>query len=161
MTPLDRRWPFISFLDAGFAEIFSQIVSMRVKKLSNTNFISSRHNEREKASLPVDIHHSKTLLLKLPIIRRRALIKFSFQRSVTLLICLWKKYLVIEDATVPFEYFTHRCISMHVYKILTISPSLRSSLSMISRPLHSSYPHYIREWGGREGGTYSRGALVW
>ena len=88
MTPLDRRWPFISFLDEGFAEIFSQIVSMRVKKLSNTNFISSRHNERKKATLPVDVHHSKTLLLKLPIIRRRALIKFPFQRSVTVLICL-------------------------------------------------------------------------
>ena len=148
-------------MNDDFAEIFSQIVSIRVKKLSNTNFISSRHIERENASLPVDVRWSKTLFLKLPIIRRRALIKFSFQRSVTLLICLWKKYLVIEDATVPFEYFTHRCISMHVYKILTISPSLRSSLSMISRPLHSSDPYYIREWGGGEESTYSRGVVVW
>ena len=30
-----------SFLDDGFAQIFSQIVSIGVKKLSNTNFISS------------------------------------------------------------------------------------------------------------------------
>ena len=39
-----------TFLSGGFAQIFSQIVSMRVKKLSNTNFISSRHVKREKAS---------------------------------------------------------------------------------------------------------------
>ena len=115
--PLNRKWPFISFLDDGFAEIFSQIISIRVKKRSNTNFISSTYIETENASLPVDVHHSKTLLLKLPIIRRRALIKFSFQRSVTVLICLWKKYLVIEGAMGPFEYLTHGCISMHVYKI--------------------------------------------
>ena len=31
-----------TFLSGGFAQILSQIVSIRVKKLSNTNFISSR-----------------------------------------------------------------------------------------------------------------------
>ena len=36
--PLNRKWPFISFLDDGFAEIFSQIISIRVKKRSNTKF---------------------------------------------------------------------------------------------------------------------------
>ena len=36
---------------------------MRVKKLSNTNFISSRHVKSEKASLPVDVRRSKTSLL--------------------------------------------------------------------------------------------------
>ena len=59
--------PF-SFLDDGFAQIFSQIVSIRVKKLSNTNCIASRHITREKSSLPVDVRCSKTSLLKLPII---------------------------------------------------------------------------------------------
>ena len=58
--------PF-SFLDDGFAQIFSQIVSIRVKKLSNTNYIASRHITREKSSLPVDVRCSKTSLLKLPI----------------------------------------------------------------------------------------------
>ena len=32
-----------SFLDDDFAQIFSQIASIRVKKLSYTNFKSSRH----------------------------------------------------------------------------------------------------------------------
>ena len=57
--------PFSS-LDDGFAQIFNQIVSITVKKLSNTNFISSRHIKREKSSLPVDVCRSKTSLLKLP-----------------------------------------------------------------------------------------------
>ena len=57
--------PF-SFLGDSFAQIFSQIVSIRVKKLSNTNCIASRHITREKSSLPVDVHCSKTSLLKLP-----------------------------------------------------------------------------------------------
>ena len=60
--------PF-SFLGDGFAQIFSQIVSIRVKKLSNTNYIASRHITREKSSLPVDVRCSKTSLLKLPISR--------------------------------------------------------------------------------------------
>jgi len=57
---------FFSFLDGGFAKIFSQIVSIRAKKLSNTNFTSSRHIKRENAPLPVDVLRSKTFLLKLP-----------------------------------------------------------------------------------------------
>ena len=56
------------FFDGGFAQIFSQIASITVKKLRNTNFISSRHVKREKTSLPVDVRRSKTPLLKLPII---------------------------------------------------------------------------------------------
>ena len=59
--------PFL-FLDDCFAQIFSQIVTIIVKKLSNTNFISSRHIKREKSSLPVDVRGSKTPLLKLTII---------------------------------------------------------------------------------------------
>ena len=57
-----------SFFDGGFAQIFSQIASITVKKLRNTNFKSSRHVKRENASLPVDVRRSKTSLLKLPII---------------------------------------------------------------------------------------------
>ena len=55
-----------SFFDSGFAQIFSQIASITVKKLRNTNFISSRHVKRENTSLPVDVRRSKTSLLKLP-----------------------------------------------------------------------------------------------
>ena len=57
---------FFSFFDGGFAQIFSQIASITVKKLKNTNFLSSRHVKRENTSLPVDVRHSKTSLLKLP-----------------------------------------------------------------------------------------------
>ena len=56
-----------SFFDGGFAQIFSQIASITVKKLRNTNFISSRYVKRENTSLLVDVRRSKTLLLKLPI----------------------------------------------------------------------------------------------
>ena len=59
---------FFSFFDGGFAQIFSQIASIKVKKLRNTNFISSRHVKRENTSLPVDVRRSKTSLLKLPTI---------------------------------------------------------------------------------------------
>ena len=54
------------FLSSSFAQIFSEIVSRSVKKLSNTNFIASRHIKRETFSLPVDVRLSKTHLLKLP-----------------------------------------------------------------------------------------------
>ena len=55
-----------SFFGGGFAQIFRQIASITVKKLRNTNFISSRHVKRENTSLPVDVRRSKTLFLKLP-----------------------------------------------------------------------------------------------
>ena len=55
-----------SFFDGGFAQSFCQIASITVKKLRNTNFISSRHVKRENTSLPVDVRRSKTLLVKLP-----------------------------------------------------------------------------------------------
>ena len=61
-----------SFFDGGFAQIFSQIASITVKKLRNTNFISSRHVKRENTSLLVDVRRSKTPLLKLPINERSA-----------------------------------------------------------------------------------------
>ena len=64
----------------GFAQIFSQIVSIRVKKLSNTNYIASRHITREKSPLPVDVRCSKTSLLKLPIV---VIQKFCYHGNVT------------------------------------------------------------------------------
>ena len=47
-----------SFFDGGFAQIFSQIASITVKKLKNTNFISSRYVKRENTSLSVDVRRS-------------------------------------------------------------------------------------------------------
>ena len=55
-----------TFLSGGFAQILSQIVSIRVKKLSNTNSISSKDIQREKTSLPDDARRPKTPLRKLP-----------------------------------------------------------------------------------------------
>ena len=56
-----------SFFDGGFGQIFSQIASKSVKKLRNTNFISSRHVKWENITLSVDVRCSKTSLLKLPV----------------------------------------------------------------------------------------------
>ena len=52
-----------SFMGSGLAQIFGQIVSMRVKTLSNTNLVASSHMIKEEASLPVDVRRSKTPFL--------------------------------------------------------------------------------------------------
>ena len=46
-------------------KIFWGIVSIRVKTLRNTHLEASRYIEKENASLPVDLRHSKTSLLEL------------------------------------------------------------------------------------------------
>ena len=65
-----------AFLGSGFAQTFSHIISRRVKTLSNTKLVIVKQVEREKASLPVDVHHSKCLhLLKLlPMIKQACLL---------------------------------------------------------------------------------------
>ena len=60
--------PF-SFFNDGFAQIFSQIVPIRVRKLRNTNFLLSRHIKKEKALLLVDVRCLNMPVLKLPIVR--------------------------------------------------------------------------------------------
>ena len=47
-------------MGSGFAQIFGQIVSMRVKTLRKTNLVASSHIIKEEASLPVDVRRSKT-----------------------------------------------------------------------------------------------------
>ena len=47
-------------------KILGQIVSLRVKTLSNTNLVAPRHITGETGSLPVVVLRSKTSLLKLP-----------------------------------------------------------------------------------------------
>ena len=59
----------LALLSRGFEQTFGQIVSKRVKTLSNTNLVTLRHTKREKGSLPFDLRQSKTSLLKLPIDR--------------------------------------------------------------------------------------------
>ena len=44
--------------------MFGKIVSTRIKTLTNTNLVASRHIIRETASFPVDILRAKTPLLK-------------------------------------------------------------------------------------------------
>ena len=53
-------------LASGLVKTLGKILFIREKKLSNTNLLESRHIKGEKASLPVDVHRSKTSLLKLP-----------------------------------------------------------------------------------------------
>ena len=50
-------------LNRDFEQIFGQIVSTRVKTLSNTTLVASRDFEREKGSLPVGVRRPKTSLL--------------------------------------------------------------------------------------------------
>ena len=55
-----------AFLCSDHAQIFGQIVSIRVKTLGNTNLVASRHIKGENASLLVDVRIAKSRsLLKL------------------------------------------------------------------------------------------------
>ena len=58
---------FVPF-DRNMEQILGQIVSIKVKTLSNKNLVASWHIKREKSSLPVDVRRSKTSLLKFPIL---------------------------------------------------------------------------------------------
>ena len=51
------------FTGGGFAQIFEQVVSIIVKKLSNTNFVASRHFKMRNTSLPVDVRCLKKSLI--------------------------------------------------------------------------------------------------
>ena len=42
-------------LGSGFAQCFWSIVSIRTKKLSNTNWVVSRHIKRKEASFSVEL----------------------------------------------------------------------------------------------------------
>ena len=44
-----------ALLGLDFEQMFGEIVSVRVKTLSNTNLVASRHMKREKSSLPVEV----------------------------------------------------------------------------------------------------------
>ena len=48
------------------AQIFGQLVSIRVRTLSNAKLRASRYVERKKTWLPVDVRRSKTPLLQPP-----------------------------------------------------------------------------------------------
>ena len=97
---------FFTFLSGGFAQIFSQIVSIRANKLSNTNFVSSRHVTRGKASLPVDVRRSKTSLLKLPLVFGAT--ATSIGRDV--MICAILRMLLL--TTLPSCFTGEKCLRM-------------------------------------------------
>ena len=61
------RSSLFEFYGRDFEQILGQIVSVRVKTLSNINLVASRHINREKGSLPIEVRPSKTSRLKLPI----------------------------------------------------------------------------------------------
>ena len=52
---LRRGSGFLAFLVNVFSQIFGPIVSIRVKTLSKTRLVASRHIKREKVSFPVDL----------------------------------------------------------------------------------------------------------
>ena len=55
-----------AFLGLGLAQIFAgQIVSVRVKTLSNTNLVASKYVRREKASALVDLRRSAATVFSL------------------------------------------------------------------------------------------------
>ena len=65
----DARQPVIglfALFGRYFEQILGQILSIRVKTLSHTDFVASRYVKRGKGSLPVDVRRTKTCLLKLP-----------------------------------------------------------------------------------------------
>ena len=61
----------LPFMGSGLPGIFGQIVSVRIKTLSNTFFVASSHIIKEKASLPVDVRRSEKSLFNLPNKRRQ------------------------------------------------------------------------------------------
>ena len=63
----DESRLFVPF-DRDMEQILGQIVSIRVKTLSNTNLVASWHIKREKCSIPVDVRRSKASLLKFSIL---------------------------------------------------------------------------------------------
>ena len=58
--PRESEVDLFHSMDIALAQIFGQIISMRVKALGNTNLVASSHIIKEKTSLPVDVRRSKT-----------------------------------------------------------------------------------------------------
>ena len=163
-------------MDDGFAQIFSQIVSIRVKKLSNTNYIASRHITREKSSLPVDVRCSKTSLLKLPNISvptaNRIFDRWIHVRSFRLKFSIqWPEHEELQ-ATMPVVFqrnFGKKvAVIIDCFEIFTERPS-----SLIARAMTwSNYKHHntvkfligvtpqgvfsfiSKAWGGRVSDKY-------
>ena len=61
--------------------MFGQIISIIVKTLRNTNLAASRCFKMKKTSLPVDVRHSKTPLLKLPSVIEKQSVE-AFKKAV-------------------------------------------------------------------------------
>ena len=55
-----------AFLGSDLARIFGQIVSIRVKKLSKTDLVATRHIKMKKGTLRVEVASSKNVLAQAP-----------------------------------------------------------------------------------------------
>ena len=62
----DARQPGLDLL-YSWAAILPSFSFSRVKTLNKTNMVASRYMNRKESSLPVNLRHPKTSLLKLPI----------------------------------------------------------------------------------------------
>ena len=71
------------FLGGGFAQIFEQIVSIRVMTLINKNVMASRLIKREKAMLPLKTLHKMLQLLKRRIVQMRNKQRSGLTQSVS------------------------------------------------------------------------------
>ena len=81
----DPRQPGGGLFDC-FCPNFRQIVSITKKRLTDTNFVVSKHIKRKKESLPVDVRHPKKHLCSVQ--------QTSFHvpySSHSYLICQWEK----------------------------------------------------------------------
>ena len=83
---LKQRCRSCAFVCSSFAQIFGQVLSVRVKALSNTNLVPARHIRREKTLLPIDVRqkaifnncfiiHAKCLFLIRSLAPRRLFLK--------------------------------------------------------------------------------------
>ena len=62
----DERQPEVDLLHSSAVNLNNEFEIVRVRTLCHTNLVASSHIEREKSSLPLDVHRSKTSLLILP-----------------------------------------------------------------------------------------------
>ena len=69
VTYINQNWTFCT-LELQFSKNIwaNRLFNTKDTSLSHTNLVASRHIKREESSLPVDVLHSKMLLLELPII---------------------------------------------------------------------------------------------
>ena len=64
---VNRKWTFCLF-EQWTSCIYGQIVCIRVKTLSKTDLVATRHIKMKKGTIPGDVRRPKTSLLKPPFV---------------------------------------------------------------------------------------------